>query len=346
MAKKGNTGCATIIAIFLLIGIIATFSRVIGAVMIIASIAAGIYLFVNKDVFRVFSGLKKTGLIAGLLSLILFGFALALPSEEVPTSNTPSTQIAEQNTKEEPIEEEIQVEQETPITPVVTPAVESETQEEILESSQDEIAKSPLALEKADVIRVVDGDTIVVRLENGTEERVRFIGVNTPESTTRHEPYGKEASAFTESQLDGKAVYLEKDVSDRDRYDRLLRYVWLDPPTEENESEIRSKLFNAILLLGGYAQVATYPPDVKYTDDYFVKFQTEAREANKGLWGIVTEEETTAISPSFNDITVYVTSTGTKYHRDGCRHLKTRIPISLDKAKASYDPCRVCNPPY
>lgn len=196
------------------------------------------------------------------------------------------------------------------------------------------------------MISVTDGDTIKVRLDNGTEEKVRFIGVDTPESTTQIEPYGEEASAFTKSQLDGKTVYLEKDVSDQDRYGRLLRYVWLEPPIEENnESEIRSKLFNAILLLEGYAQLATYPPDVKYSNDFFMRFQAEARETNKGLWGIIVEDDTTMASSSSSDITVYVTSSGSKYHRDGCRHLKSKIPMSLDKAKASYEPCKVCNPP-
>ena len=57
---------------------------------------------------------------------------------------------------------------------------------------------SPLLLEKAEVVRVVDGDTVVVRLETGAEERVRFIG-EYPESTTKHEPYGEEAASFTES---------------------------------------------------------------------------------------------------------------------------------------------------
>lgn len=209
---------------------------------------------------------------------------------------------------------------------------------------------SPLLLEKAEVVRVVDGDTVVVRLENGAEERVRFIGVNTPESTTRHEPYGEEAAAFTRNQLDGEIVYLEKDVSDRDRYGRLLRYIWLEPPTEVSEDSIRGKLFNAILLLEGYAQVATYPPDVKYTDDYFIRFQAEARELNKGLWALETgvEESAHSNAPDAQDkqtSTVYITNSGKKYHRDGCRYLKqNKLSVSLEEAQSQgYEPCSVCN---
>ncbi|MGI6555686.1 MAG: thermonuclease family protein [Bacillota bacterium] len=208
---------------------------------------------------------------------------------------------------------------------------------------------SPLLLEKAEVVRVVDGDTVVVRLETGAEERVRFIGVNTPESTTKHEPYGEEAASFTRSRLDGEIVYLEKDVSDRDRYGRLLRYIWLEPPAEVSEDSIRGKLFNAILLLEGYAQVATYAPDVKYTDDYFIRFQTEARELNKGLWGLKSDAEESAHRNALDardqqTSTVYVTNSGKKYHRDGCRYLKqNKVPMSLEEAQSQgYEPCSVC----
>jgi micrococcal nuclease len=143
---------------------------------------------------------------------------------------------------------------------------------------------TPIELIAANVIRVVDGDTIQVSIDD-TTYRVRLIGINTPESTTKKEPYGKEASDFTKSQLEGKIVYLEKDVSDTDRFGRSLRYVWLEPPTELSETEIRDKMFNAVLAVGGYAQQATYPPDVKYVD-YFKKFAAEARSENKGLWAI------------------------------------------------------------
>jgi len=143
----------------------------------------------------------------------------------------------------------------------------------------------PVSLEKAKVVRVIDGDTVEVELSNGAKEKVRFIGINTPESTTRIEPYGKEAAGYTKNQLTGKTVYLEKDVSDRDKHGRLLRIVWIEQPKEISESEIRAKMFNSILVLEGYAQVATYPPDVKYAE-YFKKFTAEARAANKGLWAL------------------------------------------------------------
>lgn len=140
---------------------------------------------------------------------------------------------------------------------------------------------SEFNLVEAKVKRVVDGDTI--ELEDG--KKVRLIGINTPESTTKHEPYGKEASNYTKSELEGKTVYLEKDVSETDRYGRLLRYVWINIPKDKSETEIRTNMFNALLALNGFAQQSTYPPDVKY-QNYFGKYAAEARKNNKGLWAI------------------------------------------------------------
>lgn len=133
------------------------------------------------------------------------------------------------------------------------------------------------------VTRVIDGDTVYVRFKTGREEKVRFIGVDTPESTREVEPYGKEAAAYTRKRLLGKTVYLELDVAERDKYGRVLAYVWLAPPKTGSEAEVRQKMFNAELLLAGLAQVMTVPPNVKYAD-FFLKLQAEARKAEKGLW--------------------------------------------------------------
>jgi len=212
---------------------------------------------------------------------------------------------------------------------------------------------SPIKLNKVKVTRVVDGDTIEVSL-NGQKEKVRLIGVDTPE--TKHpskpvEAYGKEASDYTTNKLDGRTVHLEVDVEARDRYGRLLAYVWLKAPSAINDSEIRAKMFNAHLLLDGYAQLATYPPNVKYVD-YFTTYQREAREHNKGLWGAPAATTTTqkSVSPpagAGGGGTVYITNTGEKYHVGGCRYLsKSKIPISLSDAKAKgYEACKVCRPP-
>ena len=148
---------------------------------------------------------------------------------------------------------------------------------------------------KAKVERVIDGDTMVVSFvfDDGSKylkERVRFLGVDTPETVHPNKPvqyYGKEASDFTKKNLTDRIVWLQTDVSAKDRYDRMLAYVWLKEPTEkdlDDEAAIRANMYNARLLLDGYAQLMTIQPNSRYAN-LFVHFQREAREANKGLWG-------------------------------------------------------------
>jgi len=118
------------------------------------------------------------------------------------------------------------------------------------------------------VIRVIDGDTI--EIEGGA--RVRYIGIDTPETYGEAECYGWEATAKNRELVEGKRVRLVKDVSEADRYGRLLRYVYVD-----------GVFVNAELVRLGYALAVTYPPDVKYAD-LFLSLQGEAKEAGRGLW--------------------------------------------------------------
>lgn len=139
--------------------------------------------------------------------------------------------------------------------------------------------------EKVKVTRHIDGDTLEIKHDNGKVDKLRFIGINTPESTKEHEQYGQEASNYTKDKLLNKTVYIEKDTADTDKYGRLLRYVWLDVPKEVNEQEIKTKMFNYILAAEGYAQQMTIQPNVKY-GNYFKTAVQEARTGNKGLWAI------------------------------------------------------------
>ncbi len=129
----------------------------------------------------------------------------------------------------------------------------------------------------AKVTRVVDGDTVKVELLNGKEETVRLILVDTPE--TKHpqlkvQPFGPEASDYTTEHLTNQEVTLEFDAEERDRYGRLLAYIWVD-----------SKLFNEELVAKGLARVAVFPPNTKYVDE-FRKTQDQARKNKLGIWSI------------------------------------------------------------
>jgi micrococcal nuclease len=136
--------------------------------------------------------------------------------------------------------------------------------------------------ETARVVRIVDGDTIVIDRGQGNE-RVRYIGIDTPESVKPDTPVefmAKEASAANKALVAGREIVLERDVSDTDQYDRLLRYVWL----RDGAGWV---FVNLELVRLGFAQVATYPPDVRWTDT-FLRAQREARAAGIGLWGPAT----------------------------------------------------------
>jgi micrococcal nuclease len=127
----------------------------------------------------------------------------------------------------------------------------------------------PPSAQPAALRNVIDGDTIDVDIA-GAEYRVRYIGIDTPE---RDMPFYDEATRANRDLVTGQTLYLVKDVSETDRYGRLLRYVYLADGT----------LVNAALVESGYAQAVTFPPDVAFAET-FRRLQQEARDAGRGLW--------------------------------------------------------------
>jgi len=125
--------------------------------------------------------------------------------------------------------------------------------------------------ERVRVVRVVDGDTLIVN-SNGVNERLRLIGIDAPESVhanpERNTEEGIAASNFVKTLVQpGQLVYLQKDISDRDQFDRLLRYVWLEVPNDPwNIAEIRTMMLNGILVDNGHAKPKRYEPDTAYND--------------------------------------------------------------------------------
>src|SRR3972149_5779407 len=122
------------------------------------------------------------------------------------------------------------------------------------------------------VSKVIDGDTI--EIEGGM--KVRYIGIDTPETshpTKGVQCFGRQATERNRQLVEGKKVRLEKDVSETDKYGRLLRYIW-----------VGEQLVNELLVKEGFAFSSSYPPDVKY-QERFRQAEIKARGSNKGLWG-------------------------------------------------------------
>jgi micrococcal nuclease len=136
---------------------------------------------------------------------------------------------------------------------------------------------APAAPGAARVVRPVDGDTVVVEID-GREERVRLIGIDTPESVAPERPvecFGPEAKARTAALLPaGTAVRLERDVEARDKYDRLLAYVF------RAEDDL---LVNLVLVEEGYAESVAYPPNVARQGELDAA-EAAARRTGRGLW--------------------------------------------------------------
>lgn len=194
---------------------------------------------------------------AFLLSLTLFG--ITVPPQD---SSEQKTEMPERN----------QVEVQSPETTIteVSPAQNPE--------------KAP-PLEFFDVVSVTDGDTLKVNI-NGQIETLRLIGIDTPETVDPRTPvqcFGKEASDKAKKTLDGKKVRVEADDSqgERDKYNRLLRYLYLEDGT----------FFNKMMIEDGYAHEYTYGAPYKHQED-FKAAQAIARENKRGLWGDVCNGDT------------------------------------------------------
>lgn len=190
--------------------------------------------------------------------------------------------------------------------------------------SQNDNQQSPQNRQIVKVTRVIDGDTV----EIGGGQKVRYIGINTPETVdprTTVQCFGKEASNKNRELVEGKIVQLEKDISETDKYGRLLRYVY-----------ISNTFVNDYMVRNGYAYVSSYPPDVKY-QDLFNQAQNNARQNNRGLWGVCKEGSDKTSSPTnYNNkegciIKGNISSSGEKiYHMPGQKYYDKTV---IDETK-------------
>jgi micrococcal nuclease len=191
-------------------------------------------------------------------------------------------------------------------------------------------APSPVAL----VERVVDGDTLVVRLDDQSI-KVRLIDVDAPESVDPRRPvqrFARESAAFIRQLVEGKTVRLAYEPAGAriDRYGRTLAYL----------HRVDDDIFvNRELVAKGYAFAYVQYP-FQYMED-FRAAERSARERGLGLWG----PDPAPSKPNADEV-VYVTKTGTKYHRAGCRALaKSAMAIRLAEVGKRYQPYGVCDPP-
>ena len=176
------------------------------------------------------------------------------------------------------------------------------------------------------VLRVVDGDTVIV--DDGGPVTIRLIGVDAPESVHPRrpvEPFGRESAAFLRDLLKGRGVTLEFEPgTDFDRYGRTLAYLVRDDGLAVNRE----------MVARGYAHVYTRFPFRRMED--FRSAEREARAAGRGLWG--------STAPA-QDEAVYVTPTGRRYHRQGCRSAGVlSASMTLGDLPRGLTPCRVCSP--
>ena len=195
------------------------------------------------------------------------------------------------------------------------------------------IFSSLVSAETYTVSRVIDGDSI--ELSNG--EQVRYIGIDTPEFHNGvPDPYAQEAYEINKKLVEGKEVRLELDVQKRDKYNRILAYVYVD-----------DLFVNAYLIENGYTQILTIPPDVTY-QDLFLSLERKARENKAGLWGLEKP------SPKTDDLSQfpYIGNKNTmKFHHSWCPSVDEMNPknkvyfSSRERAiEAGYIPCKRCHP--
>lgn len=196
--------------------------------------------------------------------------------------------------------------------------------------------------EEAYVKKVIDGDTILLL----SGEKVRYIGIDAPEMHHKNKDVmemGEKAKQFNQSLVGGKKIRLEYDVEQYDKYGRVLAYVYLPA-----QAGVGGTFVNAAMVKEGYAQVYTFPPNVKY-QELFLKLQKEARDAGKGLWADIAQiHESRTPNP---DSRFVASKTSEPFHHVWCKWAKkiskeNRVYYKTrqEALKALHRPCHVCKP--
>ncbi|MDI9594587.1 MAG: thermonuclease family protein [Atribacterota bacterium] len=190
----------------------------------------------------------------------------------------------------------------------------------------------PIIAQTYQASKVIDGDTI----ELSNEEWIRYIGINAPELRNGiPDPYSQEAFEANRNLVIGKEAYLEFDVQERERYDRMLAYTYFD-----------DLFIYTWLVENGYTQIMTIPPNVTY-QDLLLELQTKTREENRGLWAF-NEAKANQEKPQFPYIG---NKNSKKFHHYFCGsvgNMKEKNKVFFlsreDAIEAGYVPCKRCKP--
>jgi len=190
----------------------------------------------------------------------------------------------------------------------------------------------PIIAQTYQASKVIDGDTI----ELSNEEWIRYIGINAPELRNGiPDPYSQEAFEANRDLVVGKEAYLEFDVQERERYDRMLAYTYFD-----------DLFIYTWLVENGYAQIMTIPPNVAY-QDLLLELQTKTREENRGLWEIEPVEN----KKEDSEFPYVGNKNSKKFHHYYCGSvddMKEKNKVFFlsreDAVEAGYVPCKRCHP--
>lgn len=221
--------------------------------------------------------------------------------------------------------------------------------------SYDEIKKAlkngnvPEYVLKATVDRVIDGDTVKLKFEDGTNESLRILLIDTPEDTKEKQYLGDVATSFAKNNIKrGNVVYVETDGSKTDKYGRYLGYLWYDSTGNKDY-----KMYNEEVVREGLARVGYIYDAVRHLDK-MKEAQYEAQKSEKNIWsiyGYVTDKGfNQSLAPTVendintNSISVYANTSSKKYHSTPEAHgMKNSTKMTESEAKESgYSACKTC----
>lgn len=221
--------------------------------------------------------------------------------------------------------------------------------------------ESTAAMSPATMIRVIDGDSVLFQLADGEKEEVRLIGLDAPEMQPQRDAYATESAKYVTAQLrEHPKVFLEKGADTRDKYGRLLAYVWFsEPKRSPSSADVREKMLNAKMLLDGFAKLYSKAPNTRYAA-LFHAYASYAKAAGRGLWDARLAHSlgssaswSPALTTDFRRPALpYVGNlTSKKFHLitcDNAQKMKRSNRISFatreDAIAEGYVPCGLCEP--